>query len=87
MPRVYILQFKNGRFYIGSTTDLKRRIKQRASGLTHSTKRLGEGTLVFQQSYQTLKEARSVEYKLKKMKRRDYIEKILKDGYIRLTSP
>jgi len=87
MPCVYILQFKNGKFYIGSTTDLDRRIKQHASGLTHSTKRLGEGTLVFHQSYQTLKEARSVEYKLKKFKRRDYIEKMLKDRYIRLTPP
>jgi hypothetical protein len=32
-----------------------------------------------------LKEARYIELKIKNFKRRDYIEKILKDGYIKLT--
>jgi len=82
MPCIYILEFAKGEFYIGSTVDLDRRIKQHASGHTHSTKRLGKGTLVLKQDYQTLKDARSVEYKLKKLKRRDYIAKIVEDGYI-----
>ena len=85
MPCVYILQFLSGKFYIGSTLGLDRRIKQHASGHTHSTKRLGDGKLVLKQDYRTLKEVRSVEYKLKKLKRRDYIAKIVQDGYIRIT--
>ena len=84
MPCVYILQFPDGKFYIGSTIDLSRRTKQHVSGHTPSTKRLGEGRLVLRQDYQTLKDARSVEYKLKKLKRRDYIAKIVQDGYIRI---
>lgn len=52
--------------------------------ITHSTKRLEQGTLVFRQNYQTLTDARSVEYKLKKLKRRDYIANIVQDGYIRI---
>ncbi|MEK7144671.1 MAG: GIY-YIG nuclease family protein [Patescibacteria group bacterium] len=84
---MYILQFPNGKFYIGSTNDLERRIKQHVSGHTSSTKRLGEGKLVLKQDYQTLKDARSVEYKLKKLKRHDYIAKIVKDGYIKIKPP
>ena len=84
MPCVYILQFVGGEFYIGSTIDLDRRIKQHIGGHTPSTKRLGEGKLVFKQNYLTLKDARSVEYRLKKLKRRDYIAKIVTDGYIRI---
>ena len=84
MPCVYILQFGKGEFYIGSTDDLERRIKQHTNEHTPSTKRLGEGKLVFKQNYQTLKDARSVEYKLKKLKRRDYIAKIVQDRYIKI---
>jgi len=88
MPCVYILEFINGKFYIGSTSDLDRRIEQHINGHTPSTKRLGDGNgkLVLKQDYRTLKEARAVEYKLKKLKRHDYIAKIVQDGYIKITS-
>ncbi len=52
-------------------------------GFTPSTKRLGKVNLIFKQEYKTLSEARKIERKLKKLKRRDYIEKIIKDGYIK----
>ena len=84
MPCVYILEFENGKFYVGSTTDLERRLRQHSSGHTHSTERLGIGELVFKQDYDTLEDARSVEYKLKKLKRHDYIAKIVADGYIKI---
>jgi len=84
MPCVYILQFTSGKFYIGSTDDLGRRLKQHASGLTPSTKRLGKGKCVLKQDYDTLEDARSVEYKLKRLKRYDYIAKIVQDGYIKI---
>jgi len=45
---------------------------------------MGELRLVFTQEYNTLNEARSVERKLKKLKRGDYIEKIIKEGYIKI---
>jgi predicted GIY-YIG superfamily endonuclease len=85
MSVVYILQFPNGKFYIGSSIDLDRRLKQHGVGHTPSTKRLGQGVLVFSQEYATLSEARSVEKKLTALKRHDYVAKIVKDGYIKLT--
>jgi len=54
-------------------------------GHTPSTKKLGKIMLVFSQECPTLAEARKIERWIKKMKRKDYIEKIIKDGYIKRT--
>ncbi|MCX6731386.1 MAG: GIY-YIG nuclease family protein [Candidatus Parcubacteria bacterium] len=85
MAFVYILQSRrDGRFYIGSTVDIKKRMRHHKGGFTPSTKRFGELDLVFSQKYTTLKEARRIERKLKNLKRKDYIEKIIKDGFIKM---
>ncbi|MEX0587403.1 MAG: GIY-YIG nuclease family protein [Patescibacteria group bacterium] len=85
MAFVYILKSRSdGRFYIGSTVDLKKRLNHHIGGFTPSTKRMGEIDLVLCQDYPTLKMARSIERKLKNLKRHDYIEKIVKEGRIRM---
>jgi putative endonuclease len=81
---VYILKDKNGKFYIGSTSDILRRMKQHQYGHTQTTRRMNEPKLVFSQEYSTLIQARKVERRIKKLKRKDYIERIIKDGYIRV---
>lgn len=83
MAWVYILNTKAGKYYIGSTENLEERIKHHKGGFTPSTKSLGFDSLLFSQEFSTLKEARWVESKLKSFKRKDFIEKILKDGYIK----
>jgi len=85
MAFVYILKFDTGRFYIGSTINLQRRLKHHFGRYTPSTKRMGRGELVLSQEYPTLIAARSVERKLKALKRHDYIAKIVQDGYIKIT--
>ncbi len=85
MSWVYILKGeKTGRFYIGSTTDLERRLKQHATGHTSTTRSMGVLKLVLSEQYPTLKEARFVEKRIKALKRRDYIEKMIQDGKILL---
>jgi len=84
MVFVYILKSDSGRYYVGSTLDMSDRLRHHAGGYTPSTKRLGNVHLVLRQKYETLAEARSVERKLKKLKRKDYIEKIVKEGYIKI---
>jgi putative endonuclease len=81
-PCVYILKFTDTkRYYIGSTTDIDRRIKQHKSGHTSSTKRLGQDfTLVFSQGVGSLQIARNTERRIKSWKRKDFIEKIVHDG-------
>ncbi len=84
MAYVYILKSNNGKYYIGSTLNLVARLRHHKGGFTPSTKRLGQMNLVFKQEYPNLKEARFVEVKLKRLKRKDYIEKIVKDGFIKM---
>ena len=80
---VYILKFdKDGRFYIGSTNNLGRRLKQHRQGAVPSTKYQGSFRLAFSQKVQSLKIARSAERKIKSWKRKDFIEKIIVDGKI-----
>jgi predicted GIY-YIG superfamily endonuclease len=85
MAKVYILEGVNNRkYYVGSTINLEQRLKHHFGGHTPSTKRFGRLKLVFQQEYQTLAEARTIERKLKKLKRKDYLNKIIEDGFIRM---
>ncbi len=85
MAFVYILKsVRDSRYYIGSTTNLRERVKHHQGGFTPSTKRFGEIVLVFSQEYETLEEARRIERKLKNMKRRDYLEKIIENKKITL---
>ena len=84
MAWVYILKTKNGQYYIGSTDDLERRLKQHNQNHTATTARLKIEKVLLKQEYETLVKARIVERKIKKLKRKDYIEKMIKDGYIRV---
>lgn len=72
---VYILKNNNtGRYYIGSTNDLNRRLKQHKRGSTRTTRILGTDNLVYTEEYITLLEARTRERKLKSYKSKKYIE-------------
>ena len=85
MAWVHILRTESGGFYVGSTENLSARLKHHFRGATPSTKRMHATSLALAQEYDTLKNAREIEKRIKKLKRHDYIEKMLKDGYIRLS--
>jgi putative endonuclease len=85
MAYVYILEsLRDGRYYLGSTENIKERFNHHKAGGTPSTKRFGDIKLIFKQEYASLKEARYIERKLKKLKRKDYLRKIVKDRFIKL---
>jgi len=85
MAWVYILQgLRDGRFYVGSTDNLEQRIRHHRGGHTPTTKRFGGIRLAFSQEFPTLREARLIERKLKNLKRKDCIEKIVRDGFIKM---
>jgi len=73
----------NGHYYIGSCGDVDKRVQEHNSGVTKSTKNKGPWEINFFQKYDTIREARQIEYKLKKLKRKDYLEEIIKEGKIR----
>ena len=69
MARVYMLRGTSGRYYIGSTTDLDRRLKQHRQGSTYSTRRLGSTLeLAAYLELATLSEARAMEREMKRKK-------------------
>jgi len=81
MNALYILQSeKTGRYYIGSTTDFNNRIIKHNAGLVLSTKAYKPWKVVFMQDYAVYSDARKAELKIKRYKRRDYIEKIVQSG-------
>jgi len=85
MAYAYILEsLRDGRYYIGSTTNLNARLKHHHGKSTPSTSRFGGVKLIFSQKYSTIKEARVVEMKLKKLKRKGYLKKIIEDGFIKM---
>jgi len=45
---------------------------------------MGVEKLLLRQEYKTLRQARVVEQKIKSLKRKDYIDKMVKDGYIKI---
>lgn len=84
MGYVYFLEDSKGKYYIGSTSDLDRRLKQHFSGHTQTTKRMPGLKLVFSQKFDSLENARKVESRLKKLKRKDYLKRIVEDGSIKM---
>jgi|GEM_PF-1375627 len=66
MAWVYMLRGSSARFYIGSTTDLYRRLAQHQLGMTYSARRLGLPLeLVAAKQLDSLAEARRLERQLK----------------------
>ena len=85
MSYVYILQSeKNGRYYIGSTNDLQRRVSEHNSGQTASLLHLRPMKVVFYKEYDNMVEARRIERKLKRFKSRRIIERIVMEKDIKL---
>ena len=69
MAWVYVLRGTTNRYYIGSTTDLNRRLEQHHQGQTYSTRRLGHPLeLIDSLELNSLEAARQLERKMKRKK-------------------
>ena len=80
---VYILRsLKNSHFYIGSTINMVNRIEKHNKGLVRSTRNTRPYKVELVKEYSTLTKAKQIEYKIKKLKRREYIEKMIRDKNI-----
>jgi putative endonuclease len=75
---VYILRSeKNGRYYIGSTDDLDRRLEQHNSGHTPSTRPYRPWSIVYFEPMPDRPSARSREREIKSWKSRVMIETLI----------
>jgi putative endonuclease len=81
MAFVYILQSETtGRFYIGSTDDLERRLSEHLRGHSPATRRRGPWTLVYKEQFDTVVEARRREYKIKQWKSAKLIQALIRSS-------
>ena len=64
MHYVYVIQNESGKFYLGSTSDLKRRLSDHNNGRNKSTKG-NRWTVVYYEAYVSRQAARKREYRLK----------------------
>ncbi len=76
--KVYILKsLKNNHYYIGQTEKLAKRIQEHNLGTSRSTKSGIPWKLVYEESYDSKREAIKRETQLKKIKNRHIIEQII----------
>jgi putative endonuclease len=66
--RVYVIQNREGKFYIGLSDDIDRRITQHNAGVSKWTRAKGPWTLIWQSDDLSLSEARRLEKRLKRQK-------------------
>jgi len=82
---VYILYSPiSDRYYVGSTSNIQRRLFQHLCGYSHSTRRMKEMQLALVQEYESLLQARRVERRIKDWKNKKYIDRIVREGKIRI---
>jgi putative endonuclease len=80
MYTVYILQdIKTKGYYIGSTNDLNRRLDEHFRNHVQSTRAKGPWKLVYTEIFDSLSEARSREFAIKKKKRKSYINWLIEN--------
>ncbi len=78
MPAMYILRSQaTNRFYIGSAMDVEGRLAEHQRGQTRSTRGRGPWVLVYQESFDTIAEARRREMQLKRWKSHRTIQQLI----------
>ena len=78
---VYILEsLKNGRYYVGYSNDLEKRIKQHNSGYTKGSRHLAPFKLVYKEEFDNLTDAVRRELYIKKQKSRKFIRGLINLG-------
>jgi putative endonuclease len=76
---LYILQSEStGRFYVGSTDDLDRRLSEHLRGHTPSTRGRGPWKLVYTEQFETLIQARHRELEIKRWKSAKMIQALIR---------
>ena len=84
IPKVYILLLSNNQYYIGASSDIEHRFIEHRQGLVKSTRYKKPIKIIFSQQFSSIKLAKQVEYRLKKLKSRKIVEEIIEDEKIDL---
>ena len=78
---MYILQSStSGRYYIGHTDEMARRVIEHNLGMAKYTRREKPWKIVYVENYSTRSAAMKREMEIKRKKSRTYIERLIKAG-------
>ncbi len=77
MATMYILLTAKGKFYVGSTEDLGKRLAVHSMGKVKTTKSQLPVTLVYQEEFSTRGDAQRREYQIKKWKSSKLIKSLI----------
>ena len=81
MHYVYILRSEaSGRFYVGSSQDIRKRLDYHNAGKVRATRYLRPLALAYQEAHVTAREARQREYYLKRQKSRRVLQALISAG-------
>ncbi|MCR4276828.1 MAG: GIY-YIG nuclease family protein [Candidatus Roizmanbacteria bacterium] len=76
---IYIIESTlSGKYYIGCTDNINRRLIDHNKGLSKYTRNKGPWVLKYSEEYGNLSEARKREKQIKSWKKRKYIKKLFK---------
>ncbi len=78
----YILKCNDGTFYVGSTSNLERRLIEHKSKQNGYTKSRLPIQLVFKKEFRTLTEARKFEYFIKKQRNVKFYQKLINGAFV-----
>ena len=78
MAFTYILKLHSGKYYVGSTDDLERRLKEHRNGKVRTTKVGLPVELVYSEEFSTRGEAQKKEYRIKNWKNKKLIESLIR---------
>ncbi len=78
MFTVYVLKsITTGRFYVGCTNNINRRLEEHSANKTRSIKNKGPFELIHQENYNSLSEGRKREQKIKSYKGGNAFKKLI----------
>ena len=78
MYTVYILQsMSSGKYYVGHTENLKRRIEEHNAGRSQSTRGKGPWQVRYTEDFATRSDAMHREYEIKSRKSKIYVERLI----------
>jgi putative endonuclease len=76
---VYVLKsLKDGRYYVGTAKDLPERLQRHNQGRSEYTRNARPWELVYSEEHPSRSEAMKREYGIKRQKRKEYIESLIK---------
>jgi len=83
---IYILELNNGKFYIGSTSNIKQRFYDHCHGNSPYTRKFLPVKIIFKKEVSSLSLASTIEKKLKRYKNKNILIKIINSQTLKIAT-